>query len=137
MGFRIAVSEARAPSKAHLAVLSPLVLAADLLLLLWCEVIRDVECLANLLWGFALDHVGDSLAADVQESLDVKVVGGKDDLEKHLLVNLHELLVPLLDVGRLLAGVGIVIGGRWWVAAVVLAPLEDLGQDGGIDLEGS
>jgi hypothetical protein len=29
----------------------------------------------------------------------------QDDLEKHFLVNLHELLVPFLDVGGLLPGV--------------------------------
>lgn len=54
---------------------SPLVLATNLVLLLRSEVILDVECLANLLGGLALDHVGDSLAADVQKSLDIKVVG--------------------------------------------------------------
>jgi hypothetical protein len=35
--------------------------------------------------------------------LDIHVVGGEDDLEQHFLVNLHEFLVPLLDVGGLLA----------------------------------
>jgi hypothetical protein len=35
----------------------------------------------------------------------------EDDLEEHLLVNLHKLLVPLLDVGRALAGVGLLIVG--------------------------
>jgi len=46
-----------------------------LLLLLWSEIVRDVERLADLLWRLALDHVGDSLAANIKESLDVKVVG--------------------------------------------------------------
>ncbi len=48
------------------------------------------------------------------------IVGGEDDLEEHLLVDLHELLVPLLDVGRLLAAVGVVVVGGggsflWWL----------------------
>lgn len=47
-----------------------------MLLLLGGEVVGDVECLADLLWGFALDHVGDGLASNVKEGLDVKVVGG-------------------------------------------------------------
>ena len=57
------------------SLLGPLVLAANLILLLGREVILDVEGLANLLGGLALDHVGDGLAADVEESFDVKVVG--------------------------------------------------------------
>lgn len=61
--------------EAYLAVLSPLVLAADLVLLLRREVILDVEGLADLLWRLALDHVGDGLAADIEKSLDVEVVG--------------------------------------------------------------
>jgi hypothetical protein len=103
----------RGASKTRLAVLGPLVLAADLVLLLGSEVVLNVERLANLLGGLALDHVGHSLAADIEESLDVHVVGGEDDLEEHLLVDLHELLVPLFNVRGLLAGVGvIVLGGR-------------------------
>lgn len=63
------------PPRIRLSVLSPLVLAADLLLLLGCEVVGDVEGLANLLGRLALDHVGNGLAADVQQRLDVEVVG--------------------------------------------------------------
>jgi hypothetical protein len=98
-------SSSRGASMRRLAVLGPLVLAADLVLLLGSEVVLNVERLANLLGGLALDHVCDSL--------DVHVVGGEDDLEEHLLVDLHELLVPLFNVGGLLAGVGVVVlGGR-------------------------
>jgi hypothetical protein len=50
----------------------------------------------------------------------------QDDLEKHLLVNLHELLVPLVDVGGLLPVVGILGFGGSGIVAVVLAPLDDL-----------
>jgi hypothetical protein len=57
-----------------LTILGPLILAADLLLFLGGEVIGDVESLSDLLGGLALDHVGNGLAADVKERLDVKVV---------------------------------------------------------------
>jgi hypothetical protein len=53
----------------------------------------------------------------------------QDNLEQHLLVDLHEFLVPLLDVGGLLSGVGIIIGSRWGVVLVMLAPFNDLLED--------
>jgi hypothetical protein len=57
-----------------LTILGPLILPANLLLLLRGEVIGDVECLSDLLRGLALDHVGDGLAANIQKGLDVEVV---------------------------------------------------------------
>jgi hypothetical protein len=60
----------------------------------------------------------------------------KDDLEEHLLVNLHVLLVPLLNVGGLLARIGVVISGGDWVVLVVLAPFHDLLEDRLVDLVG-
>ena len=62
-------------SRAICLLLSPLVLTTDLILFLGREVVLDVEGLADLFWGLALDHVGDGLAADVEESFDVKIVG--------------------------------------------------------------
>lgn len=50
----------------YLAVLCPLVLAADLVLLLRREVVLDVEGLADLLGRLAFDHIGDGLAADIE-----------------------------------------------------------------------
>ena len=57
------------------SLLSPLVLATDLVLLLGCEVILNVKCLADFLWRFPLDHVGNGLAANIEKCLDIKVVG--------------------------------------------------------------
>jgi len=68
-----------------LAILSPLVLTSDLLLLLGGEIIGDVEGLSDLLGGFALDHVGDGLASNIKEGLDIEVVGS---LQKKLACNL-------------------------------------------------
>ena len=56
-------------------LLGPLVLTADLILLLGGEVVLDVEGLTDLLGRLALDHVRDSLAADIEEGLNVQVVG--------------------------------------------------------------
>lgn len=55
-------------------LLSPLVLTADLIFLLRSEVILDIESFADLLRGLALDHVGHSLATNIQKRLDIKVV---------------------------------------------------------------
>lgn len=57
----------------------------------------------------------------------------QDDLEKHLLVDLHELLVPLVDVGGLAAGV-VVVTGAGRVALVVGAPFDHLAQNCLVDL---
>lgn len=53
----------------------------------------------------------------------------KDDFEQHLLIDLHELLVPLLDIGGFLAGVGIVILCLKGVVAVMVAPLNHLAKN--------
>lgn len=113
----------------RLTILSPLVLAADLILFFGREVILDVECLPDLLWRLALDHVRDRLAADIQQSLDVHVVGREDDLEEHLLVDLHELLVPVFDISSLFTRVCVIVLGGGRVVLVVGAPLEDLPKD--------
>jgi hypothetical protein len=60
-------------------LLSPLILATNLVFLLRSEVILDVEGLANLLRRLPLDHVGNSLAPDVEKGFDVEVIGGLED----------------------------------------------------------
>lgn len=117
-----------------LTILGPLVFTSDLVFLFWSKVVLDVERLADLLRGLALDHVCNGLATNVEKWLDVQVVGSKNDLEEHFLVDLHELLVPLFNVGRLLAGVGVLI---WWWNGVVLVmgtPLNNLLQNSVIDV---
>ena len=59
---------------AYLAILGPLVLAADLLLFLGSEIVGDVKGLADFLGGLALDHVCDSLASNIEKRLDIEVV---------------------------------------------------------------
>jgi hypothetical protein len=57
----------------------------------------------------------------------------EDNLKQHLLINLHKLLVPLIDIGGL-AAVVVVVAGGWGVILVVLAPFDNLLQDGLINL---
>lgn len=53
----------------------PLVLPSDFFLFLRCEIVLDVKCLSNLLGCLALDHVRNSLASQIQQILDIQVVG--------------------------------------------------------------
>lgn len=58
----------------------------------------------------------------------------ENDLKEHLLVDLHEFLIPLLNVRGLLAGIGVIIVASDGIVAVMLAPLEDLLKNRLIDL---
>lgn len=58
----------------------PLILPTNLLFLLWSEIILDVERLSNFLWSLSFDHVGHSLACEIQQALDVQVVSSLNEL---------------------------------------------------------
>jgi len=112
-------------------LLAPFVLLADLLLLAGREIVLDVEGLPDLLRGLALDEVGHSLAGYVQQSLDVEIVSGQNELEEGSLVSLQELRVPRRDVVGALLLVLIVLGqGR--VVLVVGGPLDHLLENGSV-----
>ena len=49
----------------------------------------------------------------------------EDDLKEHLLIDLHKLLVPFIDIRSLLARVRVVIAGFFGVRLVLRAPLDD------------
>jgi hypothetical protein len=59
----------------------------------------------------------------------------KDDFKQHLLIDLHKLLVPLFDISRLLAGVGIVVLCLEGIVAVMIAPLNHLAKNGLVHLK--
>ena len=134
-------------------LLSPLVFTTDLILLLRGKVVLYVECLTDLFWGLALDHIRNRLAPDIQQRLDVKVVGSlsrctvslrsscpmlkstyKDNLKQHLLVYLHKLLIPFINVCGLLPRVGVIIVGCLRIVLVMVAPLKNLVQHCLVDL---
>ncbi|GMT18056.1 hypothetical protein PFISCL1PPCAC_9353, partial [Pristionchus fissidentatus] len=81
-------------------VLAPSILLSDLLLFLGSKIVLDVEVLANFVRGLTLDHVGYSLAAIVHKTLDIQVVCGQENGEKHRLFHLMELLIPLWNIIR-------------------------------------
>ena len=57
-------------------LLGPLVLTTNLILLFRSEIVLNVEGLTDLFGGLSLNHIGDSLAANVEKGLDIKVVCG-------------------------------------------------------------
>jgi len=98
------------------------------------EVVLNVEGLADLFGGLALDHVSNSLAGEVQQWLDVQEVSSQNELEQSSLVNLAEFAVPRDDVvGSLL--ILLLLGLGSGVLVVVFAVsnnlLEDLSRDVG------
>lgn len=54
----------------------------------------------------------------------------KDNLEEHFLIDLHELLIPLVDIGGLLTVLGVLVVGLGGIVSMVLAPFEDLPKHG-------
>jgi hypothetical protein len=58
----------------------------------------------------------------------------ENDLKEHFLIDLHELLIPLLNIGGLLARIGVIVGGGLWIGLVVLAPFDNLLEDRLVDL---
>lgn len=57
------------------SLFGPFILATDLVLLLRGEVVLNVKGLPDLLRRLALDHVGDCLTTDIQQSLNIEIVG--------------------------------------------------------------
>lgn len=143
------VHNTRRAGERHL-LLCPLVFPSNLIFFFGCEVVLDIERLSDLFGRLALDHVGNRLTPNVEQSLDVKIVCGlnfsqqllaftvvsayQNDLEQHFLIDLHELLIPLLNLCSLLARVGIVLIGGGRVMLVMMAPFNDFLQDGSIDV---
>ncbi len=53
---------------------SPLVFPSNFLLFFWCEVILNIECLANLLWSLAFDHISHCLTGKIQQILYIQII---------------------------------------------------------------
>lgn len=66
---------------------------------------------------------------NVQELLDIQIVGSEDNLKQHLLIYSDEFLVPFTDIGCALASVVlalVIITGREWLATVMCAVFKNL-----------
>mmetsp|Transcript_14821 Transcript_14821/g.42708 ORF Transcript_14821/g.42708 Transcript_14821/m.42708 type:complete len:355 (+) Transcript_14821:1122-2186(+) len=119
----------------YLRLLAPLILLPHLGLVLGRKVAGNIENLANLLGALALDQHRHGEAREVQQGLDVHKVGRRHQLEQQDLLHLDVVGVPLLD--HLLDLAGFERGGyrrHLLHVGVVRAVLNDLGQDGSLDV---
>lgn len=83
---------------------------------------------SDVLGRFALDHAGHGLAREVEQRLDVQVVGRQNQLEQRRLIDFAELDVPRNDVVQALL-VLLLLGLRRGVFVVILAVVNHFGQD--------
>jgi hypothetical protein len=72
----------------RLSFLAPFIFLSDLFFFFWGEIVLNVEGLADFFGSLSFNHVGNGLAGEVQERLDVQVVSSQDELEQGGLVNL-------------------------------------------------
>ena len=107
----------------------PAVLLHDLRFFLGSEIVLDVEELADFLDALAFDEGGNLGAAELQQGLDIEVVGGHDDFEKHLLVNIDVVGVPLVDDLGEVGGAERLLDLGWGVVLHVLHERDHLLHD--------
>lgn len=75
----------------------PRILVLDLRILFGGKLGRDIEHVPKLRSRLALDENTHRQARQVQERLDIHKVGGGDQIKQHILFNLDEIRIPLLD----------------------------------------
>lgn len=82
------------------------------------QTILNVEGLADFFRGLSFDHVSYGLASEVQERLNIQIVGGENEFEEGGLVYVAKIFVPRDDIVSLLFVFGVRL---WcWVFNVVL-----------------
>ena len=76
---------------------SELIFFTDALLLFWSEIVIHLKELSDFLDTLALNERCDLCGAQLQQRLDVQVVGGEDDIEEQSLVY---VLCDVLGISR-------------------------------------
>merc|ERR1719253_1663580 len=94
----------------------------------------DIECLANFLRGLSLDHARHGSTRQIQQRLDIHVVGCQNEFEQEDLLNIDKIGVPLLDDLGHHSGFEGLLNFRHGFRSVVLAEFDDLSQDGSFDV---
>jgi hypothetical protein len=82
---------------ATLLLHAPLIFFSNLCFLCGGEIINNSEMLSDFFRSFPFDHAGDCGTGEVKKWFDVHVVGCRDELKKHFLININESCIPLLN----------------------------------------
>lgn len=112
----------------------PSVLFLDLSFFFRGEIVLDVEVLSDLLDRLVLNLGGDLSAGELEEWLNIEVVGGHDELEELFLLEVDVISVPLFDdLVHVVVGEGLVNLG-WLVVEHSSAEHNDLFKNWLLDL---
>lgn len=117
-----------------LGLLTPLIFLPHLRLLLGTKIIRNVERLTNFLRSLPLDHARDGRTRQIQQRLDIHVVGRQNKFEQKDLLDIDKFGVPLLDDFCHLSGFERLFDFRHGFRSVVLAEFNDLSEDSSFDV---
>ena len=83
---------------------APLYLLNDLLLLIGCEIVLEVEKLTLLFDGFVSDFGSNRCSGKFEQGLDVQIVGCVEEIEESFIIDINKLGIPgadlIGDVGR-------------------------------------
>lgn len=91
------------------------------------EIVDNVERLANFLRSLSLDHVGHRFARNVQQILNVQVIGSQNQLKQRRLINFAKLEVPSANIiGSLILVRVILLGFHRRILNVILAVFGNL-----------
>mmetsp|Transcript_7570 Transcript_7570/g.15682 ORF Transcript_7570/g.15682 Transcript_7570/m.15682 type:complete len:302 (+) Transcript_7570:288-1193(+) len=121
-------------SSLSLGLFAPLVFFPDGGFLVGRKIVGNVEGRTNLVGRLALDHRSNCRTGQIQQWLDIHVVGRQNELKQEYLLEIHKVRVPLLDhVGHGLALQRFFDFGHGFVQ-MVLAEFNDLSEDFGLDI---
>lgn len=119
---------------ARLGLLAPSILVSHLRFLFRGEIIGNVKGRPDIIRGLALDHTRNRRTGQVQERLDIHIVGRQNEFKQQDLLQLYKVGVPLLDnVGHDLT-LERFLNLCHGLFQVMLAKLNDLLKDLGLDV---
>ena len=74
-----------------------LILFLNFLVLLFCEIVLQVQVLSDVVDGLVLDVGGHFSGGEVEKGWDVEVIGSHQQIEKLILTDVDKVGVPLVD----------------------------------------
>ena len=106
----------------------PFVFFTNLFFFFWSKIVLDVEGFSDFFWGFSLDHICYSLASEIKQWFNIKIISCEDKFKKSSLIYFAKFLIPWDDVVSSLF-IFLFFSGGGWMFSVILAVFNDLGQN--------